>query len=331
MLSGQPYKDIALRLRNWLWYWLMKDLTGWSDDVLDMMFVKPYPKGSGRPRCFHRIRGLGSSPAEKRGSRKDRSIFEEVHQLPGLLSYEDIHSLKTELPYQDACHLFVSPLWEILSTPNMTLARVKEIIDMLTLHRQMIRMTGAEYWILDQSAADIMEELSALKYGYTDSELLSTFQQSDDVDSLALLIALYKEAVAEFELQRAIDIGKTLGQVLNNFKERYAPLPWLETLFVELLRDRAVRNIWITEADYVRSQGFDLRKATGSHSESKRRREIMQYVQWIINRYAGLPKISAECGIPLPLKNYKYYLNNRFRRTEERKKRTLLVEKRVPK
>ena len=54
---GHPPVDIALRLRNWAWYWSVKRITGCSDDRVDALYVLESKDGT-RRRFFQRLCSL---------------------------------------------------------------------------------------------------------------------------------------------------------------------------------------------------------------------------------------------------------------------------------
>lgn len=272
---------------------------------MDRAFVLLKDDAAERPRTFYRIQGMGISPMDPRGYLKRKTIFEAVHQLSGQLDFDAIHGLAEPPRYMEACYLLVSPLWEILTDRHISTVRLKAIIDNL------LRVYKGERFMAWQ-----LGELERRKVGdhntlqeslrVTDNDLLEPFRKADDADSLALLIALYKVAQHEVELALALLLHEALLDVVINFTDKWSFDPELGDLVMQLVMDRGLQNIWLTEEDWVSRTGIVLLQATKNKkvTESQRKAEIAAFRHWYIRRPADLSLAKERVGLPLSKERY---------------------------
>lgn len=313
MGTGQPRKDIAFRAGNWCWYWLIKALTGKSDKELDKAFIDALPGDSDHPKTMYRIRGWGTSPTEKRGFRKARTIFEVAHELPGLLDFDGVHALPSAPRYAEACYLLVSPLWEILTTRGITLVRLKAIIESLLRIKRLRRFACWQIGVLERTKVEPDVTLQQA-LGVGDDDLLRSFRQADDIDSLALLLALYKEAVMEFELALALNIHGVVLDVVTNFTKKWRFPEQMGNLLMQLVMDRGLHSIWLTEEDWSKETGTALLKSTTQRkvSEASRRNELIAFVDWIVRRPLNKSLAFQDEGLPISESRYEQIIRDHF-------------------
>lgn len=304
-------KDIADRAANCCWHWLLKQTTGLSNDAMDESFVLLRDRASGRLKCFYRIQGMGTSPKETRGYLKKQTIFETVHELPGLLDFDAIHALAVPPRYPEACHLLVSPLWEILTCRDISVARLNAIIDSLLRVYKRERFMAWQLGVLERTKAGLGKTLQE-GLSISDEDLLGPLRNACDVDSLALVIALYKVAIANVELELALQLHGVVLDVVANFAKTWQ-FDWLlDNLLVQLVIDRGLHNIWLTEKDWVKQTNRMLLRATKEKrvTESQRKRELVEFIQWYINRPVD-PSLSFErVGLPLSKERYDKIVND---------------------
>lgn len=290
MGRGQPKLDIAFRAQNWFWYWLLKCASQLSDDHLDDLFGSV---GAGkRPRTFYRYRGLGSSPKDTRGYLKNRqSVYDRVHG----------ETNQDRERFREAERVHSSALWELLTDRAVTISRCREISRTEIAALGLTRIEKDEANLL---IGLVNDSKALIEFGHTrsDNAALKYFEDTDDINVIALLAALYKIAIANHELTRAIALKDAAERVAINFIVRWRPPEFLQSLLLRLLADRIFGNFWLSEDDWRVETGGSRTKATRSGSEATRRREVHAFVNWYISsmRKAGRPK-QEDFGLPIVL------------------------------
>jgi len=228
---GRPKLDIALRTRNWVWYWMLKTKSGLSDDELDHTFLK-IVEGV-RPRLFFRIRAVGSSPDEmlRCGSRK--TVYQLVdRKAPGR--------------YRHAQECFRSPLWRILTERDLAIGEFTKIAAGLIEKRGWYRATK-ELAQLGRTFLGHHEPAFETNVGPTYSAMLHHLAASADIDSIALLSALFREAHAAFDLEKANAIQIALKAATAVFRQKNEIPEDVGALLQRLIYDRVLGNFWIEE------------------------------------------------------------------------------------
>lgn len=289
MGRGQPKLDIACRARNWLWYWLVKCISQQSDDELDDLFAGVAAEGK-RPRTFYRYRGLGSSPQDTRGYLKNGlSVFDNVHAQtnPEQERYE----------YARVVHL--SQLWELLTDRTVAISRCREIACTLVTELGLTRIDKEETALL-MGLVEEPQLLTQLGHTRPDKEALQHFEGTNDIRAIALLAALYKVALANHELPRAMALKDAAERVAVNFIVQWRPPEFLQSLLMRLLADRIFGNFWLNEDDWHEEIGERAESPGRKGSESTRRREIHAFVCWYVSplRKAGRPT-PEDHGLPI--------------------------------
>lgn len=265
---GRPSIDLALRVRNIGWYWLIKAETKKSDEALDKMFVRSVSKEQ-QPRVFFRIRAVGSSPAELRGYRGRLSLYDTVH---------------AEGAYPRAKAWYSSCLWEVLTHPRWAAADYSQFID---------REARARNWLRPDAALFELGQAAFGEGAFSDggarayNAMLQHLGGYPTLNNIGLLCALFREAHAAFALDRAEDVRACILLGLTQHL-RTCPLPdVIARCFDRLIRDRVLNNVWLDETDMPsRSAG----------KRGTRQRQIKEGLAWYAS---GLS--NSNSAPPLPI------------------------------
>lgn len=225
---GNPPTDVAWRLRNWCWFWMVKRRTQLSDDGLDRLCF-----GGGadkRRRFFERVRTIGSDPSLPNTDLNGRSAFDMVHEKKKTL--------------EPAKRLFQSRLWEILSRPDFPISECRHVAATILHERGWYRFRKEDYVIavalsLEDKTFAISENLNT-----TYRSMLSETERTPSANAVTLLVALYKEAVAERAFVRAITLEKSLRNCVSAWSHAFEWPPKIAALLRILINDRVIKNLW---------------------------------------------------------------------------------------
>ena len=278
-MAGQPRTDIALRARNWIWYSLVQSESLLSDDDLDRVFVQLVDQDPKRPKTFARIRRMGSAPTDVRGYRKKSSIYAAVHSEENQRNGD----------FEHARRAFESPLWEILTVRDLNHERIQEIIWTITHARGLTRVDPHELEDLDAIVRDT-DLLKAIGLSITDKDCLTEIYLPQDLDAVAVLAALYREALTAHSLKRAVLLQDAISTVCMNFLAAWRPPDFLTSLLLRLIDDRICGTIWIDEHVWSTATGVELTNMSKGDTESRRKREIHAFVNWYIGDRKALAK-----------------------------------------
>ncbi len=288
---GRPELDIAIRIRNWLWYSEIKAATQLSDDRLDQRFVHIQLKQGHDPirqRVFYEIKSMGSSPDELRGYRIKKSIFEKVHENG---------------QFADIKFNFELPLWRYLSDPTVSTdeyrSYLKQEIERLGLFR------------LDTRDAEVARiamgrDEPAVQYGVNRvfSAMVHHFaNQPNLLHSICVLTALFKEAYAEYELELAQAISEII-MMLSRQAAMSTLLPTrMKYLLDKLIQDRILKNIWVREYDFAKYR---------TDSSATRKRHLQDFIDWY-NDPKCPPRNILQSGYPIVAKTNRteWFVENR--------------------
>lgn len=251
---GRPPLDLAERLRNCGWALLVRAISKLSDDKLDDRYAgaEEYQ----RLRLFFQIRTVGSSPNVRRGGRSKRSAYERVH--------EDSRFAMAKAWYE-------SELWTMLTDPALGTSYFKSYVE-----RFIERHPAGLYRV---SPEDI--ELAELTLGYDEpglqaglggeySSMLHWLSERDDIDALAMLCALFREAHADYCLEVAVAYKQVIPLTARMICARMGFSPEFGLLFENLLEDRILRNVWLSE----RHASPPVKQRVS------RRRQIQEFSNW---------------------------------------------------
>jgi len=271
MAAGQPRTDIALRARNWIWYSLVQSESQLSDDDLDRAFVLLADEDPKRPRTFARIRRMGSAPTDMRGYRKKSSIYAAVHSQENRRNGE----------FEHARRAFESPLWEILTDRDLSKERIQEIIWTISRARGLTRVDRNELDDINDIVRDT-DLLKSIGLSIADKDCLTDIYLPQDLDAVAALAALYREALSVHNLNRAALLQNSISSVCMNFLAAWRPPDFLINLVLRLIDDRICGNIWVDEHVWSAKTGVELVNMSRGGTESRRKNEIHAFVRWYI-------------------------------------------------
>lgn len=232
--AGNPPTDIAWRLRNWVWYWQVKEATGLSDEALDTAYLSPPSSEGNRRRFFHRVRTLGSDPTLPRPDLDDRSVFENVH------------AQGSDPQLQIARRAFDSPLWLMLSSRSWGVEDDRLYIAETIADRGWYRLQPEDRelaieFIRDEPALGQCEDRE-----HVYSTMLTHLESHASADHIALLAALYREALNEVSLEQAIQLRSSLRACTGHWVRHLAIPEDIARLIERLVDTRLARNIWTT-------------------------------------------------------------------------------------
>lgn len=286
MARGQPRQDIAYRTRNWIWYWMIRYESGLSDEALDDLYAKARDNPAVSLGAFSRIRSMGSSPCDPRGFRKSQPIFDAVH----------CEENRKAGRFEKARQAFESPLWELLSTRDMPLTRLQEIIADIAQARGLTRIQPNETYDIYTVIPD-QQLLTNAGLMVDDQRALADILRAMDLDTTAMLAALYHEALRTMQHQRALMLRDFIGVPLGIFLSTFQPPDPMFALMMHLLTDRILCDYWATEHDWFEATG---REPSGSTSETTRQREINDFVEWYVGGKRNARR-HAPPGLSLPM------------------------------
>jgi hypothetical protein len=252
--AGQPPTDIVWRLRNWVWYCQIKKATQLSDDALDAKYLSDTTAASGaRRRLFQRIRGVGSNPTQPRVDLLNQSVFDRVHS-------------ESSPALDAAAQNFRSPLWHMLAERGYAQREFANIIEGLVAARGWYRASTedfalAEYFFQDDPAFGGRSDRENVY-----SSMLTSLESSPSANNIALIGALFREALEAVDLKLAEVLRSSLMGCTALWM---AKIGWWDTndpylededghwfrhgpVFEYLVSQRLVRNVW-TEPSIDRS------------------------------------------------------------------------------
>ncbi len=228
---GHPPTDVAWRLRNWAWYWTVKQATGCSDERLDELYLPENPTGN-RRRFFQRVRSVGSDPTRLRSDLEGISVFQRVHDgsgRPGLRAAE-----------RD----FKSRLWVLLTLPTLRVEEHRQFIDQLLAERGWYRLRHEDRPIV---AIYLVTDPS---FGYPDgvdnvySTMLAHLEAHPTADHVALLASLFREAMTEVDLAKAILLRSSLLVCTRAWANALGIPEVQRRLLVHLVEQRLIHQRW---------------------------------------------------------------------------------------
>lgn len=252
---GHPPTDIVSRLRSWIWYWMLKEATKQSDDELDRRYLPSGPRSGARPRLFERIRSIGSDPTCPRVDLLNRSIFERVHA-------------ERDPMIEPAREAFESPLWRMLSDSSMAIEDYLHVIAQIIAARGWYRASSEDrklglMFMRDDPAFGMSEDRANVY-----CTMLTSLESTPSADNIALLAALFREALAEVALEQATLLRSSLRACAALWVRSIELPDQLSPLFDRLVDERIVRNLWRSPAipaEVRRSQRHYIRALIQEH------------------------------------------------------------------
>lgn len=256
----RPVDDLAFRARTWFWYWTLRNDSGLSNDGLDDRFLSQDAKG-GRKRHFERIEQTASSPASF-----------------ALKDGKTLLKLVDEGGFPEASQVFNCRLWEFLTerdAPPQTYSDyIAEYIDARGWHRIGVRDLSLYITFLGDQEPAVQQDVSTVY-----SAMLHKLMNETTLDGIAVLVALFREAMAGMLLQQAIAIKSALGAaVVWTCRQRSIPKTPAR-LLSQLIDDRVFSNRWFSQEDWRVHTGHPRKEKL---STRERVREFKAWVQWYI-------------------------------------------------
>jgi hypothetical protein len=280
-----------------VWYWMVKQATGKSDEQLDKDYLPQASKEGTRPRFFQRIRSLGSDPSRSRNDLKKKSVFECVHG-------------EGSDPRLDAARdAFCSSLWSMLSDPSWSLEDYNSFIDEVIEREGWYRANEDDRKL----ALVFFREDPAFGLGsdreHVYSSMLTYFESNPTADNVAVLAALFREALGEVELEKAIQLRSALRGTTALWLRRMGELPYeVSSLMQQLVEDRLVRNNWYTptldsvpvnQRRYVRAlASAHLKHSTGAMPKKASSPIVLRSprLEWLAAHRSALEKAAEYIG-----------------------------------
>jgi hypothetical protein len=265
----RPTEDLAVRARNWFWYWQVRGMAELSNDRLDEKFLGA---GRGRARHFERIQQTASSP-DKMALSDGKTLLDLVHSHtePGA---DNPH------PYTEARATFQSGLWEFLSRRDIAPDGYTDFVQRYVNERGWFRASNRDDRLI---LMFLGETEPAVEPGASTacSAMLHKIADEATPDAVAVLVALFREALSNVQLEQAILIKSALRTSVHWTCERYAiPAP-VSTLLRRLVDDRIISNIWVSEDDWRTETQSTRRKGNATRERIK---DFQACVAWYIGR-----------------------------------------------
>lgn len=244
------------RLRARVWYRAVKCCGNWTDYKLDMQFgqkVEATTKdGMLRNRVFGVIGKKGSLPSRGGHHRRAFNLIERVDNHP---------------EFKGTARVIDSPFWELLKLPPGDLEETTSFAAKCLALMGLTRLNGktALEWMwyagdeIFRAGRGSLKSTGAGPYEACLNDALAGLPC--DLDLLALLGALYREACLSFNPENAEILGVSFRLTL----ERFCSEQWLEPHGL-YLQDLALNRILYGKGDYLPAE---------SDSESSDRLELM--------------------------------------------------------
>lgn len=262
----RPADDLGFRARNWFWYWRVRELSGLSNEKLDRQAFGDV----GRKRHFERIQHTACSPDEI-ALVQGKTLLEIVDQW-SLTGHDACGS------FAPATEAFRSPLWEFLTRqdfrPQAYTDYIQQAIAARGWHRIHARDLGLYLAFLGEDEPAIGPS-DSVAY----SAMLHKLVNEATPDALALLIALFREAMHAVALQEALLIKSAIS-VTTSWMGHVLHLPQqLTDLLTTLVQDRVLANVWLSEADWRELSGTARRSGKTSRDRLK---DFRAWVKWYL-------------------------------------------------
>lgn len=226
---GRPPLDEADQLRAKVWYSAVKARGNWSDYKLDVEFAREEGEvrrcGADRRRAFEEVRRTGSVPTQGTHARRSFDLVGNVDAHP---------------EFSGTAKYFHSPFWDLLKGRTMTLPEAHAFVAKCLATSNVYRLSNELHFV--QRCLPVNGRLLVpaempdhLVYAATLDNLIK--QTPVDLDLLALIGGLFREAFLVCELE----IAAVLKERLNNLLEEFCAQTWLvETGNLHLLAERRI-------------------------------------------------------------------------------------------
>lgn len=264
----RPTQDLAHRARNWFWYWRVRQISGLTNEQLDHKCFGAH----GRRRHFERLEDSASDP--------DDMPLVDGKTLLALVDAWDRPEDGGPGPYAGATRDFGSKLWSFLASRDLAPSVYTDFIQQYAAERGWIRAHDRDYGLY---AMFLGADEPAIEHGVETaySAMLHRLVNEATPDTTAVLVALFREAMHQVELEYAIAIRKALTVSIMWMGEALGIPQNITQLIRRLVSDRVLSNRWITEADWRAQTNTPV---TPKLATRARIREFNAWVRWYTKR-----------------------------------------------
>lgn len=237
--------------------------------------------GASRKRYFERIEATASAP-DRMATANGKEVLDVVDGWSSPIDGRPG-------AFKPATCDFRSHFWEFLSNQRFPTGVYSNFIDDFAEDRGWIRFSDADGFLYE-SVLGFTDAVGRHGASTAYSAMLHKLINDRSIDALAVLVALYREAVSNGYLEEAISIKKATVFALKHIHPHGSP-DRPKNLISWLVQDRVFANIWITEEDWRRYTDTPRR---GSISSGERAHEFLKLVDWYIDKAYRLR--STHCG-----------------------------------
>lgn len=262
----RPTDDLAIRARNWFWYWCVRAISGLSNDQLDR---KCFGEDGIRRRHFERLQQTASSP-------NGIALIEGKTLLRIVDRWDAPDGQKGAFALATAA--FESTLWQFLANRD---ASAHIYTDFIQAYVQEKAWARVHVWDSGIYEAFLGPSEPAIEYGVSTaySAMLHKLVDEATPDALAVLIALFREALHDVLLEQAIAIKPAIEASVSRICKRYDMPDIMFALMYKLVSHRALSNVWFSEADWRDHTNVTRKKAKNSRD---RTRNFQAWVNWYV-------------------------------------------------
>lgn len=274
--------DLAYRARNWFWYWQVRQVSQLSNQQLDEKAFGDV----GRKRHFERIQHAASSPDSV-------ALFDGL-TLVELVDGWTMPGTGGDRPLATATSAFRSHLWDFLTRRDIAPREYTDFIQSVVAERGWHRIHGRDLGLYRRFLGPA-EPAGGSSGGDVYSAMLHRLANDASPDSLAVLIALFREAMHAVRLQEALLIKSAIGAATVWMCSQLQMPEIVTRLLDRLIEDRVLSNLWVTEADW-RAQ--TAHRAGNAKNSRDRLWEFRDWVHWYIE---DCPKLvdAGYCASPI--------------------------------
>lgn len=210
---GRRPTDEADHLRTKVWYLAVKARGNWSDYRLDIEFARDDGEkkrdGMSRRRTFEEVRRSESVP---------------THGTHAKRSFDLIRNVDAHPDFSGTAKYFYSPFWELLKGRTMTLPEAHAFVSKCLDKSNVLRPSEKLYFVLRTSPVHARVSTKVASHHVYAAALDVLIKgMSVDLDLLALVGGLFREAFLVCELE----IASVLKARLNNLLEEFSAQAWL--------------------------------------------------------------------------------------------------------
>lgn len=200
---GRPPRDPIDQLRARIWYWHVRGRSDLSDYALSRRFAPRISSANGdAPKAFERIRRRGVVPSDGNHQRRDFSLVARVDADPEFRGTRDVYE---------------SPFWDLVRNPSMNVNEIRSMIDRLMVILGLARPSPIMWGTLGRP-------FPARKPDRLYREGLKKIVAHRNLNALALLAALFREALLFVELQYAMLLQNEFERASRLHNERLRAL-----------------------------------------------------------------------------------------------------------